>query len=243
MQEYVKHGFHIWDYLEEVNAVKENGYQFTFYKNGGQFNMYLPQYETDYIQHWIVNYADFFEYDELERLGRVVGQGKDILDIGANIGNHTLYFGKILHAHSIHSFEPVGDFYEILKKNVALNHLDDTVTVHNVALGNESGRARIKYFKPDELGATQIEQDSEGNMVLQRLDDLEFDNIDFIKIDVETFEYNLLLGAKQTLERHSPVLFIEIFDALYEKVNGLLNELGYYQFEEVSHTNYLYKKS
>ena len=60
----------------------------------------------------------FFEYNELERLGKIIGTGKDILDIGANIGNHTLYFGKILKSHSIHAFEPVKDFYNILDKNV-----------------------------------------------------------------------------------------------------------------------------
>lgn len=242
IREYVKHGFNIWDYIDEVSTVKDNGYEFSFQKDGEEFRLYLPQYETDYIQHWIVNYADFFEYDELERLRGLIGYHKDILDIGANIGNHTVFWGKILKANSIHCFEPVGEFYKILKKNVELNHLSGVVTVHNVALGNEAGRACIKYFNPDELGATQIEESADGDMVLQRLDDLEFDNIDFIKIDVETFEYNLLLGAKQTLDKHSPLIFIEIFDELYEKVNRLLNDFGYRMFEEVSHTNYLFRK-
>lgn len=243
VREYMRHGFNIWDYEEEINAVKDNGYEFSFQKGEDNFRLYLPQYETDYIQHWIVNYADFFEYDELEYLRDIIGQNKDILDIGANIGNHTIFFGKVLKAKSIHSFEPVSEFYDILKRNVSLNRLDDIVTPHNVALGNESGKARIKYFNPDELGSTQIEENNEGDMILQRLDDFEFDNIDFIKIDVETFEYNLLLGAKQTLAKHSPLIFIEIFDELYDKVNGLLNQIGYCMFEEVSHTNYLYKKA
>lgn len=243
MSEYVKHGFDIWDYVNEVEAVKENGYVYSFLKDGEEIRMFLPQYETDYIQHWIVNYADFFEYNELERLGKIIGTGKDILDIGANIGNHTLYFGKILKSHSIHAFEPVKDFYNILDKNVKLNQLEAVVETHNVGLGNESGRAKIKYFNPDELGATQIEESDSGNIVLCRLDDFEFDNIDFVKIDVESFEYNLLLGAKKTLAKHSPIIFIEIFDELYDKVNRLLNELGYHQVEEISHTNYLYNKS
>ena len=135
------------------------------------------------------------------------------------------------------------DFYNILDKNVKLNQLEAVVETHNVGLGNESGRAKIKYFNPDELGATQIEESDSGNIVLCRLDDFEFDNIDFVKIDVESFEYNLLLGAKKTLAKHSPIIFIEIFDELYDKVNRLLNELGYHQVEEISHTNYLYNKS
>lgn len=241
--ECIRHRFHVWDYVDEVNAVKVNGYEYSFTKKGEEIRLYLPQYETDYLQHWIVNYADFFEYDELEHLSSSIGHNKDILDIGANIGNHTIFFGRILKAHSIHSFEPVGDFYEILKKNVELNHLNNVVTIHNVALGSESGKARIKCFNKSELGSTQLEENSDGNMELCRLDDFEFSNIDFIKIDVETFEYNLLLGAKKTLDKHSPIIFIEIFDELYDKVNGLLNEYGYHMFEEVSHTNYLYKKA
>lgn len=244
ISECLKHKFKIWDYEEEVGQIKKNEYEYSFVKDGIEVKFYLPQYEIDYLQGWIANYADFSEYCELEKIKSIVGKHKDILDIGANIGNHTVYFGKIMEAHSIHSFEPMKEFFRVLEKNVTLNQLNPFVKLHNVALGKKSGTAKIKLYDPRALGSTQIEEsdEKEGDMTLRCLDDFEFDNIDFVKIDVETFEYDLLLGAEKTLRKHSPLIFIEIFDEFYPKVDQLLRQYGYNMVREISHTNYLYKK-
>ena len=239
----IRHRFCIWDYLKETENVKNNGYVFNFQKCKRKIRMYLPRYEVDYLQKQIVNYAEFYETEELDFLRKnVLKPGMDILDIGANIGNHTVYFGSVCRAASIHSFEPVRYFHEILCTNVTLNGLNDVVKTHNTALGKVTGKARIRMFRPQELGSTQIEAGEDGDMDIKRLDDFSFDNIDFIKIDVEKSEYDLLLGAEKTLKKHSPVIFIEIFREKYDQVNRLLNRYGYYCNREISDNNYLYEK-
>lgn len=239
----IRHRFCIWDYLKEAENVKKNGYIFNFQKCKREIRMYLPQYEVDYLQYQIVNYAEFYETEELDFLRKnVLKPGMVILDIGANIGNHTVYFGSVCRAASIHSFEPVRDFYDILCRNVSLNGLNDVVKTHNIALGKDTGKARIRLFRPQELGSTQIEAGEDGDMDIKRLDDFRFDQIDFIKIDVEKSEYDLLLGAEKTLMEHSPVIFIEIFCEKYDQVNRLLNRYGYRCYRELPGNNYLYGK-
>lgn len=239
----IKHGFHLNDYQNEVNEVKKMDYIFRFKSYGQNINMFVPNYEVDYLQKQIVTFSEFWEIAVLEELRKsVIKPGDMILDIGANIGNHTVFFGKICKARKIDSFEPVESTYKILKRNIELNGLEKTVTLHNVALGSSNGNAKIKYFNANEIGSTQVEKSDDGNMKLKRLDDYAFNRIDFIKIDVEKYEVELLKGAEKTLSSHSPQIFIEIFKDNFTKANKLLNEYGYYIDREFSLCNYLYKK-
>lgn len=239
----VRHRFHLWDYQAEVDAVAEHGYMFDFFRNGVKIHMYVPQYQTDWVQSRIVNFADFYETNELEYLRKkIIKRGSYILDIGANIGNHSVFFAKLCHAKSIYAFEPISDVYKTLCRNIKINHIDSVVKSKNVALGNHYGKAKIKFFSPENTGVTQVEASDEGNMQMARLDDFTFNRIDFIKIDVEKYEYNLLLGAKHTLEEHSPIIYIEIFGEQYRKVNNLLQSYGYRKIIELAQCNYIYKK-
>lgn len=69
------------------------------------------------------------------------------------------------------------------------------------------------------------------------------DKIDLIKIDVEGYEYKVLLGAKETLKKYNPVIIIECFDKYFEKVNSLLNEYGYVKTKNLPSSNYIYIKT
>lgn len=62
---------------------------------------------------------------------------------------------------------------------------------------------------------------------MKRLDDYEFERIDFIKIDIEGYEFYCLEGAKNTLSKHSPVIYVEISDNYFSKVDRLLRSYGY----------------
>lgn len=239
-----EHRFNLWDYQSDISQMNQNGNVYTFQKEGKDIHLYLPDYTHDYIQRRIVTYGDFYEAGELEELNKEVSfQNAVILDIGANIGNHSAYWGRVKGAKRIYSYEPVAGTYEILKRNIELNSLRDVVTACNVALGSESGRADIKFWDPNNCGKAQISPSDKGDMKISRLDDYTFEKIDFIKIDVESFEYELLLGAKKTLTQHTPKIFIEIFEEQFERVNRLLEEYGYKMNRELSKYNYLYEKN
>lgn len=210
------------------DTVKKNNYIYNFEKYGKNITMFLPHYEEDNIQKRIVKQSDFWEISQLEYMRNVFLKGGNvILDIGANIGNHTVYFSKICNAGKVYAFEPIAETYNTLCRNISLNHIEDVVVAYNVALGNVSGKARIKAFSLRNIGATQVEAADDGDIRMERLDDYEFERIDFIKIDVETYEYELLKGAKKTLSKHSPVIFAEIYDDYFSKVDNLLRSYGY----------------
>ncbi len=237
------HGLRLYDYQKEIEQIKDNGCMFSFTSYGKKIHMYLPGYQTDYLQQQIARYAQFWEIAVLDELRKhVIRPGDVILDIGANIGNHTVYFGRICAASSIHAFEPVKDTFSILARNVKCNGLDETACLHQTALGSSNGKAAIKYFNETEIGSAQLQASDDGDMEIRRLDDYAFERIDFIKIDVEKFEVELLKGAKETLTRLSPAIFIEIFEENFNEADRLLNEYGYYIDREFSLCNYLYRK-
>lgn len=241
--ELVKHRFNLWDYRYEIGLVKKNNFTYSFERYGKNITMYLPHYEEDYIQKGIVEYADFYEEVELEYLRNTfLKEGDVILDIGANIGNHTVFFSKVCNAEKVYAFEPAAETYETLCRNISLNNIGDKVVAYNVALGSASGKAKIKHFDPLNIGTTQVEEADDGNINMKRLDDYEFERIDFIKIDVEEYEYDLLQGAKNTLNKHSPVILVEIFADYFSKVDKLLRDYGYANDYTVSTNNYIYRK-
>ena len=241
----IQHRFNLWAYQREIDLIKNNNFIYSFERYGKIISMYLPHYEVDYIQQFIAKWADFYEAEDLEYLRNVyLRDGNVILDIGANIGNHTVFFSKICNAERVYAFEPISETYSTLCRNLALNHIEDTVVVYNVALGNTSGKAKIKCFDPYNIGAAQVEEAHDGSISMKRLDDYKFERIDFIKIDVEGFEYDLLKGAKNTLSKFSPVIYIEIFEGNFSKVDKLLRSYGYTaNAHPIGYCNYIYSKS
>ncbi|WP_233707370.1 FkbM family methyltransferase, partial [Helicobacter cetorum] len=181
-------------------------------------------------------------------------EGLYILDVGANIGNHSLYFALECKATKILAFEPICSTFEILEKNIVLNHLQNIITPLNVGLSNKSINASIVAdsrfgntigFHSDNIGGTNLTQDENGAFKLIALDsinlkDYGFERLDFIKIDVENHEIEMLEGALETLKKYRPIIFIETFKDNKEKVFGILNGLGYQQVKSFPFDNYLF---
>ena len=217
--------------------------------NGVQ--MYLPfiDYKDklvigDYIQKAIYLTNTYFEEAELRKIQNFLNnaEGLNICDIEANIGNHTLYFVNEMHANHVYSFEPVESTFDILQKNVSINLLDN-VTLFNVALGKAEGNGTINVRQENNCGANQIIPDENGQTQMITLDSVNFnEKIDFVKMDVEGFEKDVLQGAKRFLGENSPVLFIEIFQENFTEVNEILEGYGYKKVESFE-DNYFYIKS
>ncbi|MCL1902565.1 MAG: hypothetical protein FWG18_02985, partial [Alphaproteobacteria bacterium] len=74
--------------------------------------MHVPQYPWDYIQEIIVDSDNFFELDILEKCAEWIPPNAVILDLGANIGNHSIYWASIGGAKRVHAFEPLRPSYE-----------------------------------------------------------------------------------------------------------------------------------
>jgi FkbM family methyltransferase len=129
---------------------------------------------------------------------------KVALDVGANVG----LWGRDLCEgfEQVIAFEPVNDFRECLKKNVTASNLD----ILTVALGNVNTRA-VMNITEGNSGHSHIDPASfgAGETEVVTLDSLNFEVVDYMKIDCEGFEYRVLQGAEQTVKRCRPIVVVE----------------------------------
>lgn len=211
-------------------------------KEGGV--VFLPALADDGIQRDIYRTGDFTAKDTLQRMNPFIPENAVILDVGANIGNHALYWALRRNARTIHCFEPIDATYTTLTRNIAANDLEGRVFAHHLALGRETGHASIQAFTPRNTGATELRSDQNGGIPVRSLDDvvteLGLPQVQVLKIDVEGFEENVLLGARQLLAQHGPALFIEIFARNFAQIDTLLGTLGYRKKAKLDLNDYLY---
>lgn len=170
----------------------------------------FPETVSDYIR----NTQNFFEIYLLHFIKNNYPQQNEILDIGANIGNHTLFFAEFLDCKKIHSFEPVPINLKVLKKNI--EKYGDKCICYDVALSDHSGHSPLYNSQKENYGGFSLHSYSNGvsflvgeEIKVKTLDSFEFNNITMIKIDVENHEIEVLEGARDTLLRNKPIIFIE----------------------------------
>lgn len=217
------------DIIEEY---KNNNGNYTFVYQGGErtkINMWLPNAlpDEDTVQYSILMTGHFYEEHYLDEVkSKYLKKGMTILDCGANIGNHSIYFAKICDAKKVISFEAVSSTYDILKRNIELNDLSDIVEIRNVALGDGDRNVSMDISR-DNLGGSHVVENSSGNTRMVTLDESVNERVDFMKVDVEGYEYNLLKGAGRILKESRPSMMIEIKKENYSKVDSLLKRYGY----------------
>lgn len=232
------HKFHLWDY---ENVIRDN--DFIIELKNKRTKLYVPYCKTDCLQMTIARDEDYMSRKSLDYLRKkYIKDGWNILDIGGNIGKHTIYFALECKANSVYTFEPQDDIFKILEKNIGLNSMGSICTAYHCGLGSENGNAKIFAYDKDNIGGTQLAMDSSGGIEVRRLDDFHFQNINFIKIDVEGFEFDVIKGAKELLTSQSPIIYCEIYDDKYEKVTALLKSYGYEVKEKVTPYDYVFVK-
>ena len=172
-----------------------------------------------------------FERDELDLLSNIIDK-EIFIDIGANIGNHTLYFRNSF--KKIYSFEPHPKTYKLLQLNTEdFPH----IKTFNIGLSNEKKQSHIFIEATTNVaGAHYIEDQKGGHKIFfEKFDDLyNFENsISFIKIDVEGNELDVLKSMKKNLENNSPIISLEFDMKDFSKNNEIisfLSELGYKKY-------------
>ena len=154
-----------------------------------------------------------------------------------------MFFATQIENVQVYSFEPIKDTYNILMKNIEINNLQDKVCAYNCACGAEAGNGSVVSYDPYDTGGTSIEKNAGGKLHIVRIDDvIKCQSVDFIKIDVEGFEYDILLGAENILKTYSPTIFIEIFEQNKKKVIALLHTFSYKCVEDLGDDNYIFMK-
>ena len=210
--------------------------------NGVKF--YLPLFYIDHLQKIIFQNRDFYEKETLNYLKTNFGQFETIVDAGANIGNHVLFFCSQMKAKKVYCFEPNHYTSSVLAKNVELNDLDKIVEIHKSALGEKKGQGIQQGFSLSNTGMNRIASGGdtmEGNTAeIVCLDDFNYAKIDFIKIDVEGFELSVLKGAEKTILRTHPVIMIEVFDENKMIIDDIMRSYGYRKSVTLEEFNCIY---
>ena len=203
---------------------------------------YLPNYPQDCISSSIVASRTYWDTKALRMIDKYLSDDAVILDIGANVGSHTLYWALERNAKKIYSFEPFNDTFSILSANIELNNLEDRVTAYNVGLSDCECRTRVALFSPINVGGTSFKKDNLGGYEFRALDSFEInEHIDLIKIDVEDAEVDVLNGAKETIKKNNPIIVLETYNHKSE-VDNILHELGYEQVDTIREgEDYIYK--
>lgn len=168
------------------------------------------------------NENDFFAFLNL------IPENTIVLDIGANIGIMTVHLARSVKNGLVYSFEPIPSNIQAFKRVIHFFKLDN-VKLFELALGNTEGEVEmvmpvigdVRMQGLSHIVHKSIEENNEGirfKVPLKKLDSLLNDTeiggrkISAIKIDVENFEYFVLDGAKEILEKHRPVVYAELWD-------------------------------
>ncbi|MCB9817844.1 FkbM family methyltransferase [Candidatus Nomurabacteria bacterium] len=189
--------------------------------------------QNDWIQRIQSTTGQFYEIGMLIDIEKrlKISENNVIIDAGAYIGNHSLFFATHCNASKVISFEPSSESYKSLQNNIELNDLDKKIQVYNFALGDKIDKAEIKVVDKDNKGATMVKMASKGDVKVVTLDGFllkDLSKIDLIKVDVEGMEIPLLKGALKTIEKFTPLLYIEAFEqSRLNEVLKILSPLGY----------------
>jgi FkbM family methyltransferase len=185
--------------------------------------MYLRR--DAYVGRSFHEYGEFSE-GEVELFRSVLRPGDVALDIGANLGAHTIPIARLVGPTGfVFAFEPQRILFHILCGNVALNELIN-VKAFPLALAREPGQTRVMpldYAGPNNFGGVSLGGAQGEAVPVATLDQIGLPKARFIKIDVEGMELEVLLGAKATLARDRPILYVE--NDRLEKSEALVTQL------------------
>ncbi len=156
---------------------------------------------------------EFGEFAEGENimLDNFISKGDIVLDIGANIGTQTLSISKQVGENGkVIAFEPQNIISQCLQTNLTLNDITN-VKVYNMAVTNKNGWVRINDTEFSEKGRYGEAGISKSGTKIKaiKLDEIDLEECNLIKIDVESFEWEVIQGGQDFLKKHKPYLYME----------------------------------
>lgn len=162
-------------------------------------------------------------------LAPLIKPGSTVIDVGANIGTYTgIFLEAVGPAGKVYAIEPNPEAFDCLLVNCP------KALCFKVGCASEFGKYTVKDYG-DNVGSCYLEKDPSGSVTCGALDDMmSLVNPDFIKIDVEGMECEVILGAVKMLERSRPTLYVEYnrgtlarYGKTVEQLRELLFRLGY----------------
>lgn len=176
--------------------------------------IWLPDHEKHLVE-WMDKSGELVDGRgtyQIKKLRAALGYVKNwrvAVDVGAHVGFWSIHL--CWRFNRVQAFEPMAEHRECWERNMDLPYNDwingeRQAQVHPYALGAAPGRVSLSV-PPGSSGGTHVS--GPGEIEMRTLDSFEFQNVDFIKVDVEGFELAVLQGAVETLKRCRPVVIVE----------------------------------
>ena len=149
---------------------------------------------------------------------------ESMIDVGANIGNISLYAASNSQA-KVFAIEANLKTFSYLQKNINLNKMEKSISAHNVAIGDKVGTIMFENKRSDDMNSVAMSSAEISNnpsvitVPITTLDDLFLDklkSVDLLKIDIEGYELFALKGAKEILKK-TKIIFFESYESQYNK--------------------------
>jgi FkbM family methyltransferase len=129
------------------------------------------------------------------------------VDVGAHVGLWSMHLARRF--VTLHAFEPVAEFRACWRENMQGRGDVPDVLLYPMALGAKPCWVKMNV-NPADTGGTHVgEVSAEGSIEMHRLDDFDLQDVDFVKIDCEGYELEVLKGAVKTLDRCKPCVIVE----------------------------------
>jgi len=173
-------------------------------------------YNNDTISDSLMNFG-YWENSLIKYAEQYLKDDSVILDIGANIGTWSIPLS--IKNRKIYSFEPYDTSFYALCGNIFLNNKENNIYPNQVALIDDSTKKTVMVL-PETVNkggcklieTNQDNQDNTQHYILRTIDSFNFEKVDFIKLDVEGQELNVLKGGFQTILKCKPIIFFECWD-------------------------------
>ncbi len=186
---------------------------------------------------WVAFFNKSFEQEELDQCKKIIKNDDVIIDIGANIGSHSLYFSSLAPNGIVYSIEPSRITFEYLLKNIKYK---ENIIPLSVAVSNSN--EILNFYECDNDVMSGLKNTNRSNITyINKVPAVKMDNLcdllniqklDFVKIDVEGLETEVIQGFLQTLSKFKPIVFCEIYSGENsnpdsDKTINLIVSLGY----------------
>ncbi|OIO31238.1 hypothetical protein AUJ77_00305 [Candidatus Nomurabacteria bacterium CG1_02_43_90] len=203
--------------LRAYNFKKETLINLNYF--GFSYKLYINP-KNGYLDKWLYVYK-CYETHILKEIMNNIKKGDTVLDIGANIGHHSLFISKVVgDKGNVISFEPISFLREQFEKSTSINK-SANVTVMPLALGEKESKETIHICESNTAGSSIVNFSAVGkkeSIKVVTLDSLSL-NPSFMKIDVEGYEYFVLKGAEETIKKNHPKILLEYSPLYYAKTN------------------------
>ena len=195
---------------------------------------------TKYLIDWHVFFFGYYEKETNDLLFQYIKTGHVVVEAGANNGTETLLISRIIgEKGKVFAFEPIQHIYDTLILNLKLNHCNNVIA-EALALGESNESVFFNVLSQDYcnqgMSGKYDEKSADEKVEVKQvtldawISQTPISRLDFIKMDIQGAEINLLRGAQKTIKKFRPVIFTEATSD-FLSIHSLYEEISKYEYD------------